>query len=374
MSSCRIIAFNGPWQFIVARAAIRAHHGATEEGSWKLVLTGAAANTRLHQLLLRLAAHYFPQAEVFDLTGLPPARMMETMAGALAGRRLPVEEVWCGSPKTHLASTLYLLFPRASFHMFEEGLHSYTASFSLSSGPAMPQKLGRWLGPGLGRGRHAGPNRLCPPLYDKAVQMLQNRALPPAAAFHGILSDQLPVQADSGVPRHVIPEAGVREEIALYCSFVGSELPRYEEPCILFLGENLLWTLRHDYERLLDATVAAFQAATEAGYRVLWKPHPRMPRFCSEYLVLKSASPRVTWLPEMDLLPAEVAFGQSGLRAVASLMSSCLFYFPRFFGIPSYHLPYPESLPALGGGLDEVLQLCQRHSEPLAQWQPTESE
>ncbi|KAF0093164.1 MAG: hypothetical protein E1N59_3079 [Puniceicoccaceae bacterium 5H] len=358
------LAFNGPWQLIVACAAIRRRHGELEDASrWKLLLTGATRGSRLHQLLLRLCEAYFPGGEVLDLTALGDIRARDDLIAFVVARRLEAGEVWLAYPGTTIAGTLHLLFPQASFQVFEEGLHSYTQDFAMESDAPRGALARQILGPRVRRGDFEQLRRLSGFAYRKSLNALMKSA-PPVDCFHGILTETVPPAVGQGVAVSAIPQALIREEIDRYARFAGAETPVYREPTILVLGDNLLWPLRLHYQEVLELTVELFRSMIDSGYQVVWKPHPRMPAFCSDYLVLKVASSRLIWEPQADLVPAEVAYGGSGLSGVASLMSSCLLYFPLLYDIPGYCLPAVEGFSILKPGLQEVRRICERNAEP----------
>ncbi|KAF0093166.1 MAG: hypothetical protein E1N59_3081 [Puniceicoccaceae bacterium 5H] len=361
----KILWVTGTWQYILLRAALAQHGERVTPEEWVVIVSGGRSTDAFLQRLVDLSVQAFPGVEVLEL------RHQEFWQHAtyaffvnLQQRRgARIEAIWSCFPTEQQSRALHIIQPQCQNWAVEDGLVTYAPSFSTLPRftPSANQVwAARQLGPLLSSSGLQPLLRLTGPLGRRLIRWIQFRNPLPVTGYYGLLNDLLP-DYTRHLPQHQIQTDVLQAEVDAYRELLGYTPPVFERPTILFLGDNLHSIMGDKAEEVFELTLDWLQHVLDLGYDVYWKPHPRAAAHLSERLDARFQGQRFYRAPDIDMAPAEVAYAVPSLSGVISMLSSACFYFPRFFGIPSYRFPFPREEIELTRQLEEVLDLSEAH-------------
>lgn len=363
--SLKILWITGTWHYILTRSVLAQQGETVTPEGWVILISGGRSSPAFLQRLTDLCQQGFPGVEVLPCpyqAAWHPATL-RLLAELQQRRGARITDLWSCFPTEVQCRALGLLNPQARNWAIEDGLVTYAPSFTPLP-RRRPRRLrqiaGQLLGPWLTSPRFLPILDKGSGWHDKMIRRLQFDAAIPVTRYFGLLDELVP---DTVIPcpvEKLRPEF-VQAEVEAYRRLIGYTPPTFTRPTVLFLGDNLPAIMGEAAEPCFELTLQWLRRIVDHGYQVVWKPHPRSEARHTERLVANFGPDELYRAPEVDMAPAEVAYAVPSLRAVVSMLSSACFYFPRYFGIPSYRFPLPREGVNLPAELQEVLALSEAH-------------
>ncbi len=346
----RIVFAHGPWQLLIATAAIRQETppGAADRAEDLLVifpLSVGPSTPGPKDVIERLAGATWQWRQVLMTAELVRDSSPEAAARAVESLRALVgdaqaDEIWLDCLWGSYEKVAAEAFPGARIVLYEDGLHTYVDAEDnhMSIGrcarrPRVAYRLARsrlhqWRNPGkltasLMLRRHLRRVRASYLWIDQIV---------PAPGYQRRLPR---VRLQTEAVRRTIREAS---RVAPDAAALGGIDPD-GEPRAIVLGQCFSNHGDLAREQELDCYLATVTALRGAGFSVLWKEHPRtIEPFLPE---LAGAVDGITATPELGPWPVELFTEQLRLACCAAVTSTSLFSFPLLFGLPSYTMMTP---------------------------------
>lgn len=346
-SSRRLVFVHGPWQLLVATAAVRQASasasrsgGPTESILVIFPLDTGPSTPELREVIERLAGATWTWDRVVTVDQPLRDLSAEGVAEAIASLRSRVgasraDEIWLDCLWGGIEKVAAEAFPNARIMLYEDGLHTFVEheDHHLSIGRFLnePKRTYRAIRARLAQRRF--PDRL------KRWSLLRRHLDRVGGSY--LWTDQvIPVPAyQRHLPRVRLQANVLRETIrdgscVAPLPSVASEMDRSEEPRALVLGQcfSNYGDLPRDEE--LSCYRETVITLRKAGFSVLWKEHPRTREPFLQ--ALASEVEGIVAMPELGPWPVELFAERLRLSCCAAVSSTSLFSFPLLFGLPSY--------------------------------------
>lgn len=371
---------NGPWQAITLAAAWRAREGQNSKVVRRLLLiTKGQEGDQTVETAKRLGPVVSGVNETLivgpDLKFDAFLDIEKFKQGLYASTELSPDaemELWLGSAVDWAEALLCAAFPRATVHVFEDGIGTYVKgafapefsepmSFDrvVSDVKKLFYRLGTYLSSGDGMKSALTAK--------KAMQASGSRV-----ADYNLFLAQWLVDAEVRATHHVAvvaPEImrDCLREAALILAEGGEMISLSGEKPLILLGQCFHVSGLGSAEQECAIYARTINRCLDQGFTVYWKGHPRLGDEFFETLHRTVEVPeRLRRFPGLASVPLEISLYNvpaEGLM-VASAMSTSLYYMPRLLSIPSRQFA-GDFAPLLDKTHRKIAQLTRQTIEPL---------
>ena len=334
-----LLLVSGPWQLILAAAALQAKRRSRERNVVFVLSRGRQRS--LVEPVVELAGRILPAAKcvVMPHNAFAEGKRdwpipFESLQGHVAqmfGGHLPhVKRLWVAYLSAYEERLLAEVFSSSALAVYEDGFGTY---FQFEDEPPeisrQFSRVARWRSVLKGTWRlEAISHRLhtwtMPPIYRRRL-----------AEAWLLLGEYLPVPPFLAGRVRPIPYADLLEQFKGVRQAENWSLPVTGAGQVLCLGQNLYMFGMASVAVELALYRDVVETLIAAGYDVVWKEHPRAvepfgPRLAETF-------PRQFQLLEVPAeLPVDVLVAARDWRACVSVYSSTLFYAKYLYGIPAY--------------------------------------
>ncbi|MDP0500779.1 MAG: polysialyltransferase family glycosyltransferase [Verrucomicrobiota bacterium JB022] len=371
----KILWITGTWHLILARAVLAQQGQTVTPEEWVVAVSGGRSSPEFRQRLAELCRLGFPGVEVIDVpyTAAWDHELLQFFLALMRRRGASgYSDFWTCFPTEPPVRCVNLISPGCRCWGIEDGLVTYAPTFSTlprTAGRSRVGQLAAITGPALTHSALTPLFGVNQKLYRKVLRRLQFKNSLPLTRYYGLLNDLLPDFA-RGHPQELIRPEILQAEVEAFRQLIGYQPPEFDQPTLLFLGDNLHAIMGDQAAAVEDLTIQWLRHVIDLGYQVYWKPHPRAAASLTEKLISRFDDQELRRAPDLDMAPAEVAFAVPSLAGVISMLSSACFYFPRYFDIPSYRFPFPWEAIDLPLELKEVLALSEAEVMPIDRLPP----
>lgn len=370
----RVVFVHGPWQLLMATAAIRqaTPPEAAERAEDLLVifpLGAGPATPELAEVMERLAGatwtwrRVVPSVDpVHDMSRPAVARAIASLREVIGGGE--PAEIWLDCLWGSFEKVAAEAFPSSGIILYEDGLHTYVETedhhLSIAQCLRRPRRSYRSIRARLSQRRNDGSIGAWP-LVRRHLDRVRSSYLwieriVPAPAYQRHLP-RVRLQTES-LRRTIRDAAAVAPEPPLPAAITRSEGPK-----AMVLGQcfSNYGDLARDRE--FECYLDTVKRLRNAGFSVLWKEHPRTREpFLSD---LSAAIDGIEAMPELGPWPVELFAERMGLACCAAVSSTSLFSFPLLFGLPAYTMIDDRLLPLFRHPNDQMARLVVSHVPPV---------
>lgn len=337
----RIVFAHGPWQLLMATAAIRQATPAeavdrTDDTLVIFSLSAGPGTPELRAVMEGLGQGTWPWRQVLatadpvrDLSKAAVARAVESLRARVGGP--DPEEIWLDCLWGGFEKVSAEAFPKARIVLYEDGLHTYVnvEDDHLSIGRCLGHPRQAYRSARARIRQRGDPGDL--------GWLMLRRHLDRVRASYLWIEEIVPVPAyQRHLPRVHLQTEMVRRTIreAARVAPAPAAVEASDLPRAIVLGQ--CFSNYGDLPRAqeFDCYLETVTALRKGGFSVLWKEHPRnLEPFLPD---LARQIDGIAALPELGPWPIELFAERIGLACCVAVSSTSLFSFPMLFGLPSY--------------------------------------